>query len=55
MRDYVIVSDATLDLPYSVITEHNIRVIPMGVDIDDVAYNYHPDEKELSIDFFTAG
>ena len=28
MRDYVIVSDATLDLPYSVITEHNIRVIP---------------------------
>ncbi len=52
MRDYVIVSDATLDLPYSVITEYNIRVIPMGVDIDDVAYNYHPDEKELSIDFF---
>ncbi len=52
MRDYVIVSDATLDLPYSIIEEYGIRVIPMGVDIDNVAYNYHPDEKELKIDEF---
>jgi DegV family protein with EDD domain len=52
LRDYVIVSDATLDLPYSIIAEHDIRVIPMGVDINDVAYNYHPDEKELSIEEF---
>lgn len=52
MRDYVIVSDATLDLPYSIIEEYGIRVIPMGVDIDNVAYNFHPDEKELKIDEF---
>lgn len=52
MRDYVIVSDATLDLPYSLIEEYGIRVIPMGIAIDDVAYNYHPDEKELRIDEF---
>lgn len=52
MRDYVIVSDATLDLPYSIISEYGIRVIPMGVDIDNVAYNFHPDEKELKIDDF---
>lgn len=52
MRDYVIVSDATLDLPYSIIEEYEIRVIPMGVDINHVAYNYHPDEKELKIDEF---
>lgn len=52
MRDYVIVSDATLDLPYSIIQELGIRVIPMGVDINHVAYNYHPDEKELKIDEF---
>lgn len=52
MRDYVIVSDATLDLPYPVIEECGIRVIPMGVDINHVAYNYHPDEKELKIDDF---
>lgn len=52
MCDYIIVSDATLDLPYSIIEEYGISVIPMGVDINDVAYNYHPDEKELSIEEF---
>lgn len=52
MRDYVIVSDATLDLPNSIIEEYGIRVIPMGIDINDVAYNYHPNEKELTIDEF---
>lgn len=52
MRDYVIVSDATLDLPYSIIEEYDIRVIPMGVDINDVAYNFHPDEKDIRIDEF---
>jgi len=52
MRDYVIVSDATLDLPYSVIKEYGIRVIPMGVDINNEVYNFHPDEKELKIDEF---
>lgn len=52
MTDYMIVSDATLDLPYSIIDEYGIKVIPMGVDINDVAYNYHPNEKELSIEKF---
>lgn len=52
MRDYVIVSDATLDLPYSIVQEYGIRVIPMGVDINDVTYYFHPDEKELKINDF---
>lgn len=52
MRDYVIVSDATLDLPNTVIEEYNIRVIPMGVDINDFVYSYHPDERELRADEF---
>lgn len=52
MRDYVIVSDATLDLPWSIIEEYGIRVISMGVVINDMAYNYHPNEEELSIDEF---
>lgn len=55
MSEFIIVSDATLDLPYSIIKEYGISVIPMGVDINDVAYNYHPDEKELSIDEFYIG
>lgn len=52
MRSYVIVSDATLDLPYSVIENFDIRVIPMGVDIDNISYDYHPDEKDLKINDF---
>lgn len=52
MRNYVIVSDATLDLPYSVLEEFDIRVIPMGVEIDGVTYEYHPDEKNLEINAF---
>lgn len=52
MSEFHIVSDATLDLPYSIIEEYGIKVIPMGVDIDDVAYNYHPDEKELQLEKF---
>ena len=52
MRNYVIVSDDKLDLPYYIIEEYGIRVIPMGVDINNEVYNFHPDEKELKIDEF---
>lgn len=52
MNDYVIVSDATLDLPVSVIEEYDIRVIPMGVNIEGVEYNHYPDERELSVEDF---
>lgn len=52
MGNYVIVSDATIDLPNHVIDDNEIHVIPMGVDIDDVAYTHYPDERELSIEDF---
>ena len=52
MRDYVIVSDATLDLPVEIINQYDIKVIPMGVDIDNVAFTHYPDERELSIEEF---
>lgn len=52
MSDYVIVSDATLDLPASVINEYDIRIIPMGVNVDNEEYNHYPDERELSIEDF---
>lgn len=54
MSDYVIVSDATLDLPMSVINEFGIKVIPMGVDIDNVAFTHYPDEREITIEEFYA-
>ena len=41
-----------MDLPYSIINDLGIRVIPMGIEIDGVTYEYHPDEKELKIEVF---
>ncbi len=52
MSDYVIVSDATLDLPASIIDEYGIRIIPMGVNVDEVEYSHYPDERELAIEEF---
>jgi DegV family protein with EDD domain len=52
MSDYIIVSDATLDLPVSTIDEYGIKIIPMGVNIEDEEYSHYPDERELSIEEF---
>ena len=52
MNNYVIVSDATLDLPVSIIDEFSIKIIPMGVNIDNVEYSHYPDERELPIEEF---
>lgn len=52
MDNYVIVSDATLDLPLDIIKEYDIRVIPMGVSIDDAEFLHYPDERELSVEDF---
>jgi DegV family protein with EDD domain len=54
MSDYVIVSDATLDLPVGLIEKYDIRIIPMGYSIDNAEYSHYPDERELTIeDFYT--
>lgn len=52
MSDYVIVSDATLDLPMNIIEEYGLRIIPMGVNIDNEEYSHYPDERELAIEDF---
>jgi DegV family protein with EDD domain len=52
MNDYVIVSDATFDLPANIIEEYGIKVIPMGFYIDEQEYTHYPDERELSIEDF---
>jgi DegV family protein with EDD domain len=52
MNGYVIVSDATLDLPADIIDEFGIKVIPMGVNIDNVEYSHYPDEREITIEEF---
>lgn len=52
MGNYVLVSDATFDLPAEVIAENDIQVIPMGLTIDDVEYIHYPDERNLTISEF---
>lgn len=52
MNDYVIVSDATLDLPADVVDQYGIQVIPMGLHIDGEEYSHYPDERELTIEEF---
>lgn len=52
MSGYVIVSDATIDLPVQVIEQYNIKVIPMGVEVENVEYSHYPDERELAIEEF---
>lgn len=52
MNDYVIVSDATLDLPAEIIEQYKIQVIPMGFSIDNMEYSHYHDERELPIEEF---
>ncbi len=48
MSEYVLFSDSTLDLPSEVCEKYDIRVIPMGVTVDEKFYKYNIDEKEIS-------
>ncbi len=52
MSQYIIVSDATLDLPIEIVNRYDIKVIPMVFDIDNVTYHHYPDEREISIESF---
>ena len=52
MNNYVIVSDATLDLPSNIVKENDLRIIPMGFSVDEVEYTHYSDERELSIEDF---
>ena len=52
MSNYVIVSDATLDLPINVINQYDIKVIPMGASIENEEYTHYPDEREITVEAF---
>lgn len=52
MKNYVIVTDATVDLPADVVESLQIKVIPMAFNLNDTSYTHYPDERELSIDDF---
>lgn len=52
MKDYVLVSDAALDLPGYVTEAMGIEVIPMEFTVDGHSYLHYPDERELSMTEF---
>lgn len=53
--EYVLFSDATVDLPGKIIDELDVEIIPMEVLLDDKSYQFEPHEKELtSKDFYAA-
>ncbi len=52
MRNYVIVTESTADLPAYMIDELGIKVIPMGFGFENESYLNYPDHRELDIKEF---
>ena len=52
MSAYQLFSDATLDLPHTIIKELDIQVVPMHFDLDGNSYRHFEDERELSLEEF---
>ncbi len=53
MREYQLVTDATCDLPASVLEQMNIGVIPMEFEMAGNVYNHYPDAREMDFhDFY---
>lgn len=48
MRNYVIITESTADLPSKIVEEMGITVIPMAFDIAGKSYLNYPDNRELS-------
>lgn len=55
MRDFVIVTDSSCDLPVEIIDKYDIRVAPMGLFFDSKAYKHYHDFRELSANDFYNG
>lgn len=52
---YILVSDATLDLPMELIETDHIEVIPMAFNLDNKEIVHYPDERNMTLeDFYTA-
>ncbi|MBE5953395.1 MAG: DegV family protein [Lachnospiraceae bacterium] len=53
MKEYVLVSDSTCDLPVEVIKELDIKILPFSYSINDEVFNYYLDERDGDIkDFY---
>ena len=52
MKEYIIITDSTTDLPDSFRKENNLKVVPVGFTIDGNNYHNYLDNHELSSDKF---
>lgn len=48
MKEYIIITDSTTDLPDSFRVENNLKVVPLGFMIDGKNYHNYLDNRELS-------
>lgn len=52
MRDYIVVSDSTADLPVEVVKELDVPIIPFSYSIEETVYEYYLDERDGDIGAF---
>lgn len=52
MREYVLVSDSTCDLPIDVIKELGVKILPFSYSIGDEVFGYYLDERDGDISSF---
>jgi len=52
MSKYVLITDATIDLPLNIVEQLDIEVIPMNFEINGKTYHHYPDEREMPIKEF---
>lgn len=55
MKDFVIITDSSGDLPVAMIEQHGIVVVPMTITVNENTYKHYHDYRELSkIDYYNA-
>jgi DegV family protein with EDD domain len=52
VQDYIIVTDATCDLPVEILRDSDIEVIPMEFIMEDKVYSHYPDERQMAVSEF---
>lgn len=48
MKEYIIITDSTTDLPYEYAQENGLKVLPLGFTVDGKNYRNYLDNRELS-------
>ena len=49
MREYIVISDSTADLPISVVKELEVPSVPFSYSIEGQVYEYYLDERDGDI------